>query len=1067
MYIYTKNIQGKTVLAFQQAHRLLDAAVFDLIVLFETWFGNFEAWRHDPYILAWSTVTPLPSVGHRPGGIAVLCRPDCSNQYTILNSTNHSITVKHSTGTTFTFSYYAPSLGGDDVQADFNCLPPSDLWIGDFNFRLGSANYDKTMTNQQRASLIHQLAARWNMTRLDLKPASQTNVTQVQSLVSQVKQCRLGSAPMSLAKQLQNYFNESVDPSTGNGGLSSRTDHAFIRQGSCGSGRVYPNKSFGLHSDHNDIIVSYQQVTQSYTPHNQQGTKLTQRMCIRKLDEESYVRTICNAYDTWTLGCNLSLMLQSAQRHTMSLGCNKASAQVILDLVYDTFETAIWQIGCATLGTYVVQHVHHEVDDLLDQLDVASTADEAIQLFKRSCRGNIPQMKPTNPDDDRRDAAMIEAFDLWKDVWSPLNVQEVPHDNVPFCVDRNRSFPPGMIESYIKSYPNSRAVGHDGIHTRVLKALLPCSFSVHVEAIFNLCLRLGLTPSSWNKALTVIIPKDVHDPVISKGRPITLIPILRRVYEKCLLDMWCRPQQLFSNLHQCQAGGRTGYSAPTHVLLADAMIKSGRDVAVLLDMKKGFDSIQHIDLLQYVMKRNCSPHVLSLIHSLFLNGTTTQLVVDQHLSDPITFKKGVLQGSPLSPLLFNLWIDQLALDLCPPDTEPRALFYIDDIILMAKTCEEMRSMLSVCERWAMKHKAQFNVAKCQSLAKPGMNEDFILIDERIPAVNEARYLGVPMTCAGADWMSLSRKQMDEAEGMLRWFHVIGSHWPQWIRLQLVQTFLLPKLDYFAAIRHGAALMNAELMATLTSMYKSFDEKVLSFVMRMSNVRARKTCMRMMTLIKPTTVRHKDLFVGFFRHIQSLHIRHPIQSMPSNEVQLRLLSMMRMPSAEYNEWKLEMNSRGRGTGVMQLSDWLKRRFMTSILETKDVLPLYILPCHRSAKPDPILYHRNNEERQWMVQWRLGTLFVRRKCRCGEPFRRSHVHQCFYPLYRPSTQDAEEAELRWKLEEAQVRRLAQLHGSDYKGHYTVLDSYLNNDKSHLFLSFVYFMRLEICLDDLSQV
>jgi hypothetical protein len=112
MFILCKNIQGRSVLAISQAHCLLDANVFDLIIYLETWFSNWNVWHSDPYILAFSDIPPLPATGHRPGGILVLCKPTMKNQYHVIHTTMHSISIQHHTGNILTFSYYPPSLGG-------------------------------------------------------------------------------------------------------------------------------------------------------------------------------------------------------------------------------------------------------------------------------------------------------------------------------------------------------------------------------------------------------------------------------------------------------------------------------------------------------------------------------------------------------------------------------------------------------------------------------------------------------------------------------------------------------------------------------------------------------------------------------------------------------------------------------------------------------------------------------------------------------------------------------------------------------------------------------------------
>jgi len=142
----------------------------------------------------------------------------------------------------------------------------------------------------------------------------------------------------------------------------------------------------------------------------------------------------------------------------------------------------------------------------------------------------------------------------------------------------------GGVRSLIGGYSSTKACGEDGIHILVLKALLPGPFAYHLTTVYNLLLRLQVTPSRWNHALVCMLPKDSSG-LASKCRPISLTPMLRRLFERVI-----HPELIATtapSIHPTQSGF-TKFDSTLHPLqLAN---HSHRGYRVLYDAMHAFDS---------------------------------------------------------------------------------------------------------------------------------------------------------------------------------------------------------------------------------------------------------------------------------------------------------------------------------------------------------------------------------------------------------------------------------------------------------------------------------------------
>jgi hypothetical protein len=171
---------------------------------------------------------------------------------------------------------------------------------------------------------------------------------------------------------------------------------------------------------------------------------------------------------------------------------------------------------------------------------------------------------------------------------------------------------------------------------------------------------------------------------------------------------------------------------------------------------------------------NCQQHIFTLhealiskpCHSVLIPATTIDtlqvlfddnksiLVIKNHQSEQIPNTCGLLQGSALSPILFNLFNDDLLRTLASLQgvnvygVRITNLAFADDIALVAESETEIQKMTIIAEGWANNSQMIFNVNKYAYLGSanngPEMNNG------RIPKQQRTEYLGILFNAQGLD-----------------------------------------------------------------------------------------------------------------------------------------------------------------------------------------------------------------------------------------------------------------------------------------------------------------------------
>ena len=123
-------------------------------------------------------------------------------------------------------------------------------------------------------------------------------------------------------------------------------------------------------------------------------------------------------------------------------------------------------------------------------------------------------------------------------------------------------------------------------------------------------------------------------------------------------------------------GYRPGRSAHQALRQIRNYANQGYKCAVLLDLSKYFDTINHEMLLNILRQRVKDTRVISLIKKCLKAG-----IMKDGMFHPT--EAGATQGSPLSPLLSNIFLDSF--DKLMEQRGVRCARYADDIVLFAKS----------------------------------------------------------------------------------------------------------------------------------------------------------------------------------------------------------------------------------------------------------------------------------------------------------------------------------------------------------------------------------------------
>ena len=267
------------------------------------------------------------------------------------------------------------------------------------------------------------------------------------------------------------------------------------------------------------------------------------------------------------------------------------------------------------------------------------------------------------------------------------------------------------IKSAATKLKNNKSTCNDLISNEMIKCCVNTHFIKVIRLLFNLIIINLYYPKEWKLGLLIPIFKsdDSFDP--SNYRGITVTSCLSKLFTLIMNERLVKYLNENSIMNHNQIGFRKNFRTSDHVFVLNTILNSyfshNKPVyACFVDFSKAYDSVWRTALFYKLIVNQVSCRFIKLIQSMY-SGLQSAVKLSYGITPFFESLIGVRQGCNLSPMLFNLFLNDLPEifdSKCDPiricNTELSCLLYADDLLILSETETGLRASINKLHSYA-------------------------------------------------------------------------------------------------------------------------------------------------------------------------------------------------------------------------------------------------------------------------------------------------------------------------------------------------------------------------------
>jgi hypothetical protein len=425
------------------------------------------------------------------------------------------------------------------------------------------------------------------------------------------------------------------------------------------------------------------------------------------------------------------------------------------------------------------------------------------------------------------------------------------------------------IKSAIAMMKTNKSYGDDGLPIDLLK-VCDDSILMRLKNLFNDFLKNEQVPSDWHVSKIILIFKKGDKKDIKNYRPISIITHVSKLFCKIILNRI--DQELDDSQSRDQAGFRKTFSTSDHLLVVSQIMEKYQEYQkpihiAFIDYTKAFDCVETSCLIDALRDQKVKEKYIRMINHLY-SEATARIQMDNQSSATFNLGRGVKQGDPLSPKLFNCLLEYLFKNLnwkekgiAINEKWLSNLRFADDVALFSESKDDLLAMIEDLRSISSTAGLEINMDKSKIITNTDEKEYKINATE-IELVEDFKYLGKIVSFHNGHSKEVDARVSAAWRSFWGMKKFLISDLPMYHKRKLMNSVVLPTFTYGCQ----TWTLSRENERKLACEQRAMERKLLK-ISRLDHIPNSR--IREITKLTDVVTQAKQLKWNFSGHIQRL------------------------------------------------------------------------------------------------------------------------------------------------------------------------------------------------------